>query len=126
MPETKNKILIIEDEADLLELYTLQFESEGFFVTSATKGEEGLKLASQEKPDIILLDVILPKMDGFKVLKKLKGNSATKDIPVVMLTNLGGQQDEEEGKKLGALDYLIKANYTPVELAKKVQRYLAK
>jgi len=124
--EAKTKILLIEDEQDILELYTLQFQNEGFLIVSADRGEAGLKLAREEKPDIILLDIILPKMDGFKILKKLKSNSATRDIPVIMLTNLGGQRDVEEGQRLGAKDYLVKANYTPEQVVEKVREFLKK
>ena len=120
------KILFIEDEPKILELYTLKFQNEGFFVIQAKHGKEGLKLAKKEKPDLILLDIILPKMDGFEVLKKIKLDKSTANIPVVLLTNLGEHRDMQEGRRLGALDYLVKANYTPAEVVKKVEAYLEK
>ncbi len=91
--DEKTKILLIEDDPFLSSMYSTKFEMENFAVLAAVDGEKGLKLALSEQPDIILLDIIMPKMNGFEVLEKLKDNTATKDTPVILLTNLN-QKDE--------------------------------
>lgn len=124
--ENKAKILIIEDEEVLVNMYESKFISENYLVFKANNGEDGYLLAQKEKPDIILLDVILPKMDGFMVLSKIKEDQAIKDIPVVLLTNLGQDEDITKGKKMGAIDYLVKANLTPSEVVDKIKEVLKK
>ncbi|NTW22336.1 response regulator [Candidatus Falkowbacteria bacterium] len=126
MPATKSKILIIEDDSFLLTMYATKFELENFQVVTAEDGEKGLKLAQKELPDIILLDVLLPKLNGFEVLKALKENSETKDIKVLLLTNLSQRGEVQQGLALGAIDYLIKAHYMPSEVVDKVNKILAK
>ncbi len=118
------KILLVEDDPFLLSMYATKFEMEGFVVVLAEDGEKGLKLAGKEKPSIILLDVLLPKMDGFEVLKALKADKATKDIPVILLTNLSQRDDVEQGQALGAVDYLIKAHFMPSEVVEKIKKVL--
>lgn len=100
------KILIVDDEVDLVNLLRVRFESYGYTVISAFDGGEGVKLALKEKPDLILLDIMMPKMDGYTALKILKGEDTTKDIPVIMLTAKGKMKDlfEPEGIK----GYLVK------------------
>ncbi len=115
------KILLVEDEEMLANMYQVKFQNDGFQLIKAGNGEEGLTLAEKEKPDMILLDVIMPKMDGFTVLKRLKENPATKDIPVLLLTNLGQDEDVKKGNELGAVGYLVKANITPSEVVAKVK-----
>ncbi|MBI4117811.1 MAG: response regulator [Parcubacteria group bacterium] len=115
------KVLIVEDDKMIIEMYTLKFTQEGYEVLNAENGKEGLEMAMKHKPDIILLDIILPKMDGFSVLKELKAMEVTKGIPVVLLTNLGQDGDVRKGLELGAIDYLIKANYTPSQVVEKVK-----
>lgn len=117
------KILIVEDDGFLLSMYSTKFQQEGFDILAAENGEKALKIA-QEKPDVILLDIILPKMDGFEVLKKLKEQKETVDIPVIMLTNLSQQEDTKKGLSLGAEDYFIKAHFMPSEIVDKVKKYL--
>jgi DNA-binding response OmpR family regulator len=124
--EKKIKILLVEDDTFLLEMYSTKFNLEGFDVATAADGEEGLKLAKKEKPDIILLDVLMPKIDGFTVLKKLKKDSQTKAIPVVLLTNLGQKNDIDKGLKDGAEGYLIKAHFIPSEVVSKIKKILSK
>lgn len=119
--DTGKKILIIEDEEMLSNMYQVKFEHEGFQIIKAADGEQGLTIAAKEKPSFILLDVIMPKMDGFSVLKKLKADPATKDIPVMLLTNLGQDEDVKKGNELGAVGYLVKANITPSEVLAKVR-----
>jgi DNA-binding response OmpR family regulator len=117
-------ILLIEDDTFLANIYKTKFEMEGFKVTHADNGETGYEGAGKFSPDIILLDILLPKMDGFAVLKKLKEDDAVKDIPVILLTNLGQKDDVEKGLELGAVDYLIKAHFKPSETVSKVKKIL--
>ena len=121
----KIKILLIEDDPFLLSMYATKFELEGFEIIFAEDGEKALKVASKEKPDIILLDVLLPKMDGFEVLKELKKNEETKAVPVILLTNLSQRDDVEKGLALGAVDYLIKAHFMPTEVVEKIKKTLS-
>jgi DNA-binding response OmpR family regulator len=120
----KVKILLVEDDPFLLSMYTTKFELEGFEVVTAEDGEKGLKLANKDKADIILLDILLPKMDGFEVLKELKKNQETKDVPVILLTNLSQRDDVEQGLSMGAADYLIKAHFMPSEVVEKIKKIL--
>ncbi|MBS4014784.1 MAG: response regulator [Bacteroidetes bacterium] len=122
----KIKVLLAEDEDILRRIYLTKFETEGLEVFAAINGEEAFELAIKNEPDIILLDVIMPKADGFFTLKKLKENEKTKDIPVMMLTNLAQNGDLEEGKKLGAIDYLVKADLTPLQVVQKIKEFLKK
>jgi len=118
------KILIVEDDQFLRELCVKKLEKEGFKATAAVDGSEGLKKLAVEAPDLILLDIILPGIDGFDVLKNVKEDPKLKDIPVILLTNLGQKDDVEKGLKLGARDYLIKAHFTPKEIIDKVKSVL--
>jgi len=118
------KILIIEDEKDISKMYQTSLQNDGYEVVLAGNGEEGLKSALESKPNLILLDIIIPKMDGFSTLEQLKKEKVTKNIPVIMLTNLGQDEDKEKGKKLGAVDYFVKANFTPMQISAKIKKYL--
>jgi DNA-binding response OmpR family regulator len=118
------KILFIEDESALQKTFGEILKQEGFKVISALDGESGLDLAKTEKPDLILLDLILPKKDGFEVLKELKENEKTKEIPVIVLTNLEGIDDVDRALQLGATTYLVKAQYTLEEVIEKVKKTL--
>ena len=122
----KTKVLIIEDEEMLVNMYISKFEKEGYQAEKASNGKIGLDQAKKINPDIILLDIMMPEMDGFMVLKKLKSDTSTKDIPIIMLTNLGQEEDIEKGTKLGATDYLVKANLTPAQVVDKVKEILKK
>lgn len=124
-PKPSPKVLIIEDDDTLLQMYRLKFEREGFEVLSAIDGEAGIGEAVGKKPDVILLDIIMPKVDGFAVLKQLKGDPKTKAIPVILLTNLGQTEDVKKGRSLGADDYLIKASFTPAQVVAKVRDTIA-
>ncbi|MCK5460216.1 response regulator [Candidatus Parcubacteria bacterium] len=120
------KILLVEDDKMLTEMYSLKFAEFGYKVTQANSGLSGYKLAIKTKPDIIMLDIILPEMDGFSVLKKLKSNKATENIPVFFLTNLKQEEDVIRGKKEGAVDYLVKADLTPAQVLEKINKFLKK
>ncbi len=124
MPDKKVKVLIVDDDAFLSGIYATKLELDGFEVVTARDGEEGLKAAMREKPDLILLDVLMPKLDGFEVLKRLKADAETKPIPVIMLTNLGQKEDIEKGLQDGAVDYLIKAHFVPAEAVDKIKKVL--
>jgi DNA-binding response OmpR family regulator len=118
------KILIVEDDNAILEMYNLKFKEENFNILTAMDGLDGLEIARKELPAIILLDIMMPKMDGFAVLTELKNDPKTKGIPVLMLSNLGQQADIEKGKNLGATDYIVKASMTPTQVVEKVKSYL--
>ncbi len=120
MPKT---ILIIEDDRFLRELIVRKLNEEGYETSEAVDGEEGLKKAG-EKPDLILLDLILPGIDGFEVLAKTKQDPKASSVPVIILSNLGSPEDIEKGQKLGAIDYLVKAHFTPGEIIEKVKKAL--
>jgi len=124
MSNNKTKILLIEDDPFLLSMYATKFELENFEVIIAEDGEKGLKSAAREMPSIILLDILLPKMDGFEVLKELKDNKETCHIPVILLTNLSQKNEIEQGLSMGAEDYLIKAHFMPSEVVEKIKKVL--
>ncbi len=113
-------VLLIEDEPLLIDLYEEGWDDADFELIVAKDGEEGLKKANDKpKPDLILLDILLPGINGFEVLKRLKANSKTKDIPVIVLTNLGSEKtdkDKQLALSLGAVDYLVKSYHTPDEM----------
>ena len=121
----KKHILLVEDDEFLAELYATKLNLEGFEVSLASDGEKGLKLIKEENPDLVLLDIIMPKMDGFEVLKQIKSDKKTKSIPVILLTNLSQKDEVKKGLELGAVDYLIKAHFMPSEVVKKIKGALA-
>lgn len=114
------KILIVEDDRFLRELMSRKLASEGFEVIEAEDGEEGMKKMRETKPDLILLDLILPEMDGFEVLARKAEDEEIKKIPVVVLSNLGQREDIEKALSLGAIDYIVKANMAPKEIIEKI------
>ena len=117
-------ILIIEDDKFLRELIVRKLKEEGYQTIEAGEGEEGLEKVKKEKPDLILLDLILPGMDGFEVLGKIKEEPSLSSIPVIILSNLGQSEEVEKGLKMGAKDYLIKAHFTPGEIIEKINNVL--
>lgn len=118
------KILIIEDDKFLRELIAKKLIQEGYEISEAIDGEEGIKKIKEEKPDLILLDLILPGIDGFEVLSRAKEDPILSSIPVIILSNLGQREDIEKGLKMGAVDYLIKAHFTPGEIIEKIKNAL--
>jgi len=118
------KILIVEDDKFLRELISRKLKEEGFDIVEAIDGEEGIKKLKEENPDLVLLDLILPGIDGFEVLSKAKEDSKTSSIPIIILSNLGQREEVEKGLKLGAIDYLIKAHFTPGEIIEKIKSIL--
>lgn len=124
MPDTKT-ILLVEDDEFLAELYATKLNLEGFEVLLAADGEKGLKMVKESKPDLVLLDIILPKMDGFEVLANMQQDKEIKSIPVILLTNLSQKDEVKKGLDLGAKDYLIKAHFMPSEVVKKIKQTIA-
>jgi len=122
----KIKILVIEDDPFLSSMYSTKFELENFDVRAAEDGERGLAVAAEFLPDMILLDILMPKMDGFGVLENLKKTEKLKNIPVILLTNLNQKDEVQRGLSLGADDYLIKAHFMPSEVVDKVKKILKK
>ena len=116
------KILIIEDEKFLSEMYKMKFIEEGFKVETANNGCDGIELAEKINPDLVLLDLVLPGMDGYEILEKLRASPKTKGIKVYILSNLGQTEEINKGFKIGADGYLIKANLTPTQLAQSVNK----
>ena len=117
----KSKILIIEDDKSLVSILEGAIDLEKFEIVLALEADEGIKKALSEKPAVIVLDILLPGQSGFECLKRLKEMKETKGIPVIILSNLGQEEDVEKGKKLGASDYMVKANFTPSQVLEKVQ-----
>jgi len=115
------KVLIVEDDKFLRELISQKLLKEGYDIAETVDGEKGLETVKKEKPDLVLLDLILPGINGFDVLTKIKEDPSLAQIPVIILSNLGQKDDIERGLKLGAVDYLIKAHFTPGEIIAKVK-----
>ncbi len=119
------KVLLVEDDRDLIEMYETKFKMEGFEVIKAENGVNALELVKKEKPVIILLDIVMPELDGFQVLRSLRADPETKGVPVILLTNLSQEADIKKGVELGAADYLVKANFTPNEVVAKARKVLS-
>lgn len=120
----KRKILIIEDELTLRNALAEYLLGEKFEVVTASDGEKGLGLAISETPDLIILDIILPKLDGFKVLEEIKKDEKAKNIPVILLTNLESAEDIQKAFEKGADTYLVKSEYSLEDIAKKIRGIL--
>lgn len=120
MPKTNLKVLLVEDDPTLVEMYKVKFTESGFELVVSSNGAEGLEIALKQPFDVILLDIILPGMDGFAILQAVKKNAKTKSTPVVMMSNLGQEADISRGKELGADDYLVKASFTPTQVVEKI------
>lgn len=118
------KILIIEDDKFLRELIARKLEKEGYSVIEAIDGEEGEKKIKEERPNLVLLDLILPGIDGFEVLSRIKQEPTLESIPIIILSNLGQKEEIEKGLKLGAVDFLVKAHFTPAEIIEKIKNIL--
>jgi DNA-binding response OmpR family regulator len=120
----KKKILLIEDEKILSEMYKQKFTQAGFEVFSSSESEEGLEMAKKEKPDLIVLDILLPRENGIIFLKWMKEEPEISSIPVMVFSNYDDPETKKEARELGIKDYLIKANYTPNGIVEKVKQYL--
>lgn len=124
MPENIKRILIIEDDKFLAKMLARMLESHKYETILAVTGKEGLIKASGEDVNLILLDIMLPDIDGFDLLETIKGNDKTKKIPVIIISNLGQPEDIQQGRALGAKDYLVKSDLSLDDVIKKVRKYL--
>lgn len=120
----KKKILIIEDDQEVRELYAEVLRDEGFVLDEAVDGQVGLTKVLEGKYDLLLLDIMLPKFDGLEILKTIRKKEELKDLPVILLTNLGREPIIKEGFELGASGYLIKSEHTPGEIVNEVKKFL--
>ena len=126
MNQGAKSILIVDDDKFLLDMYALKFKETGFAVHSTLSSADALSfLKGKEKPDVILLDVVMPNIDGFDLLKKIKEEKLSESSIIIMLSNLGQESDILRGKQLGAAGYIVKASATPGEIVKKIMDYLA-
>lgn len=124
--DDKKTILLVEDDAFVSDIYQTRLEQERYKMILASNGLEAMKKMEEGIPDLILLDIVMPYMDGIEVLKKLKAEEKWKKIPVIILTNLSQKEEVEEGLGIGADDYLIKSHFTPSEVVEKVKSLLEK
>lgn len=124
MKKRQFKILLIDDEPALQNILKMKFEQEGYQFFGALSGKEGLAIVKKEKPDLILLDIIIPEVDGFEIFAKLKRIPEAKNSKVVILSNSGKDEDIERGKEMGAADYLVKTRFSLEEMMEKVRKYL--
>lgn len=125
MEQSPKRILLVDDDPLIVRMYERKLAKEGFSVTLAANGEEGLKALEKEMPNLILLDVLMPKMNGWEMLKKLKENPKTRDIPVITLTSLGDRpEDIQKFKELGVKEYLIKSQVELKSLAETIRKYV--
>lgn len=120
----KHKILLVEDDSFLIDILIQKFESDKYNVLHADNGKDAVRIAHEEEPEVILLDIILPGMNGFEIIEKLKSDQMTADIPVVFLSNLGQKEDIEKGKELGAVDFIVKANHSLDEIVQRAEEII--
>ncbi|MDX1535475.1 MAG: response regulator [Candidatus Spechtbacterales bacterium] len=118
------KILLVEDDPFLSEIYITKFEQVGYEVEIATDGESAVKKAHEIHPDVMLLDIVLPKMNGLEVLAELKKDSSVNDIKMIVLSNLGSDEDISRAKEIGADGYLVKSQYTPSEVVSQIENVI--
>lgn len=118
----KKKILLVEDDPLLVDIYTTKLKKEGFLVEVAVDGEGALRSYKKEKPDLVLLDIVLPNRNGWEVLKTI--NKDPERPKIIILSNLGQKEEIQKGLSLGADKYLIKANYTPSEVIEEIKKIL--
>lgn len=124
MTDKKAKIAIIEDDAAIVQMYRMKFETEGFEVAFAEDGKQGITLIQEFRPDIILLDLMMPIMTGTELLQKLRDEEWGKDIKVIVLTNMGESEAPEEMNDLGVEEYIVKSDMTPKQVYEKVKQLL--
>ncbi|MFH0955681.1 MAG: response regulator [Candidatus Falkowbacteria bacterium] len=119
------KICIVDDESLIIDMYRIKFEANGFKVVSAVDGAEGFKIIERERPDLALIDIIMPHNDGFQLIEKLKNNKVLRKISIIVLTNLDGQEIREKASRLGVLFFLVKPHFLPSQVVKIVKEALA-
>ncbi|HMA77163.1 MAG TPA: response regulator [Candidatus Krumholzibacteriaceae bacterium] len=120
---TERKVLVVDDEANITQILEFSIEAEGYQVVSASNGEEAIEKARKEQPNLIILDIMMPKVDGYEACRALKSNPLTKKIPVILLTAKGREIDKRLGYEVGATDYIVKP-FSPSKLIEKVNQYL--
>lgn len=120
------KIAIIEDDPLIVKIYTTRLKADGYEVVSAENGETGWELIQKEKPDLIVLDVMMPRMDGFAVLTNVRNNPDLKQIPILMYSNLNNEEEIERAKKMEVTEFLVKANLSPTQMVAKIKQYADK
>jgi DNA-binding response OmpR family regulator len=126
MAENQKKVLIVEDDPHISKVYEIQLTKESIATILARDGEEAVKILETENPDLIILDLMLPKKDGFWVLEEIKKSSKHEDVPIIVISNLGQKSDEERALSLGAREYLVKIDHPIQELVNKINSYLKK
>lgn len=119
------KIVLVEDDPLLIDIYSTKFKESGFEVAVCDQGDAAPAFVAKEKPDLVVLDIVLPQQDGWDILKTVKSNPKTKDVRVIILSNLGQKEEIEKGMALGAAGYLIKAHHTPSEVVREINKILA-
>lgn len=124
MDEHKKKILVIEDDEHVSKVYEMKFSKEGYNTIFVMSGEEAVEKITDEKPNLVILDLMVPKKDGFVILEEIKKNPSTASIPVLVLSNLGGKGDQDRALALGANEYMVKVNYSMQEVIDRAKSYL--
>jgi len=117
-------VLLVEDDPFLIDIYTTKLKEAGFLIEVAATGEEALSKVKEKKPSLMILDIVLPKVDGWEILKRVKTEEKSKDLKVIILSNLGQKEEVEKGMKLGAAKYLIKAHYTPSQVVEEIKKII--
>jgi len=115
-------ILLVEDDPFLIDIYTTKLKESGFSVEVVSDGDAVLRKIRENKPDLVILDIVLPQIDGWEILRKIKSEPEFKNLKVIILSNLGQKEEVEKGIKLGAVKYLIKAHYTPSQVIKEIKK----
>jgi len=117
-------ILLVEDDPFLIDIYSTKLKESGFEVVVVSDGEAVLAKIGEQKPDVLLLDIVLPNLDGWEILRQIKEKPQGKDLKVIILSNLGQKEEVEKGMSLGAVRYLIKAHYTPSEVVEEIKKII--
>jgi len=125
MNKTSKKVLVVEDDEHISKVYAIKLEKEGVTVVIARDGEEAIEMVQKEKPDLVLLDLMIPKKDGFEVLEEMKKIPDVANIPVIILSNLGQKADQDRALALGASEYLVKVDYPIQEVINHAKKYLS-
>lgn len=120
------KVLFIEDDALIVKIYTARLTKDGYEVFTADNGEDGIKIALEKRPDLVVLDVMMPKVDGFGVLQKLRSDANFTKVPILLYSNLAQEEELKRALAMGATEFIVKANISPTELVEKIKKYLAK
>jgi len=118
------RILLVEDDPFLIDIYTTKLKEVGFKIDVAEDGKKAFRLLTQKTPDLLVLDIVLPHIDGWEILRKIREKKQFRDLPVIILSNLGQRQEVKKGLELGATKYLIKAHYTPSEIVEQIKEIL--